>query len=57
MILNCNLTDSYGGVAQLGERTVRIRKVVGSNPIGSTKLGLCILSQYFSLIVNEFEIM
>ncbi len=26
-----------GGVAQLGERTVRIRKVVGSNPIVSKK--------------------
>ena len=26
-----------GGVAQLGERTVRIRKVVGSNPFRSTK--------------------
>ena len=27
----------YGGVAQLGERTVRIRKVKGSNPSVSTK--------------------
>ena len=26
----------YGGVAQLGERTVRIRKVKGSNPSVST---------------------
>ena len=26
-----------GGVAQLGERTVRIRKVKGSNPSVSTK--------------------
>ena len=26
----------YGPVAQLGERTVRIRKVVGSNPFRST---------------------
>ena len=26
----------YGPIAQLGERTVRIRKVVGSIPIGST---------------------
>ena len=30
---------SYGGVAQLGERTVRIRKVKGSNPSVSTNLG------------------
>ena len=29
----------YGGVAQLGERTVRIRKVKGSNPSVSTNLG------------------
>ena len=29
----------YGPIAQLGERTVRIRKVVGSIPIGSTKNG------------------
>ena len=28
----------YGGVAQLGERTVRIRKVKGSNPSVSTKM-------------------
>ena len=27
-----------GGVAQLGERTVRIRKVEGSIPFGSTKM-------------------
>ena len=27
----------FGPVAQLGERTVRIRKVVGSNPFRSTK--------------------
>ena len=26
-----------GPVAQLGERSVRIRKVMGSNPTGSTK--------------------
>ena len=26
----------FGPVAQLGERTVRIRKVVGSNPFRST---------------------
>ena len=26
-----------GGVAQLGERSVRIREVEGSNPFGSTK--------------------
>ena len=28
----------FGPVAQLGERTVRIRKVVGSNPFRSTIL-------------------
>ena len=32
------LPCSYGLVAQLGERTVRIRKVVGSIPIRSTIL-------------------
>ena len=31
--------NSHGGVAQLGERTVRIRKVKGSNPSVSTNLG------------------
>lgn len=31
-------TDFHGDVAQLGERTVRIRKVVGSIPIRSTKM-------------------
>ena len=30
---------AHGGVAQLGERTVRIRKVKGSNPSVSTNLG------------------
>ena len=30
------LTIKYGPIAQLGERTVRIRKVVGSIPIRST---------------------
>ena len=30
------LRQRYGGVAQLGERTVRIRKVKGSNPSVST---------------------
>ena len=29
--------DIFGGVAQLGERTVRIRKVAGSIPVISTK--------------------
>ncbi len=33
---------SYGGVAQLGERTVRIRKVKGSNPSVSTKQKIAI---------------
>ena len=31
-------SKQYGPVAQLGERTVRIRKVVGSNPFRSTRL-------------------
>ena len=31
------ISKQYGPVAQLGERTVRIRKVVGSNPFRSTK--------------------
>ena len=34
----CGLKSSHGPVAQLGERTVRIRKVVGSNPFRSTIL-------------------
>ncbi len=29
--------NEHGPVAQLGERSVRIRKVMGSNPTGSTK--------------------
>ncbi len=32
-----SMRRQYGGVAQLGERTVRIRKVKGSNPSVSTK--------------------
>ena len=31
-----SMRRQYGGVAQLGERTVRIRKVKGSNPSVST---------------------
>ena len=31
------MIERFGGVAQLGERTVRIRKVKGSNPSVSTK--------------------
>ena len=31
------ITFAPGPIAQLGERTVRIRKVVGSIPIRSTK--------------------
>ena len=33
----CYNNRAFGGVAQLGERTVRIRKVKGSNPSVSTK--------------------
>ena len=32
-----NEAERFGGVAQLGERTVRIRQVKGSNPSVSTK--------------------
>ena len=32
----CYNNRAFGGVAQLGERTVRIRKVKGSNPSVST---------------------
>ena len=31
-----NVLSIYGPVAQLGERSVRIREVVGSNPFRST---------------------
>ena len=34
--LRAGCVSQYGGVAQLGERTVRIRKVKGSNPSVST---------------------
>ena len=34
--LRADCISKYGGVAQLGERTVRIRKVKGSNPSVST---------------------
>ena len=37
IIQKLSLHSAYGGVAQLGERTVRIRKVKGSNPSVSTK--------------------
>ena len=33
----------YGPIAQLGERTVRIGKVVGSIPIGSTKMEIAVV--------------
>ena len=36
VVSRCNFI--FGPIAQLGERTVRIRKVVGSIPIGSTKM-------------------
>ena len=42
----------FGPVAQLGERTVRIRKVVGSNPFRSTKRGSVELFFY----KNEFAL-
>ena len=39
----------FGPVAQLGERTVRIRKVVGSNPFRSTNKKVTTMSWLFSL--------
>ena len=39
-IFCCEAKRIRGGVAQLGERTVRIRKVKGSNPSVSTKQAL-----------------
>ena len=38
---------AFGGVAQLGERTVRIRKVKGSNPSVSTIKTTCFLQVVF----------
>ena len=38
--LSADCASKYGGVAQLGERTVRIRKVKGSNPSVSTNVEL-----------------
>ncbi len=32
----CGTRANYGPIAQLGERSVRIREVEGSNPFGST---------------------
>ena len=40
IIQKLSARTAYGGVAQLGERTVRIRKVKGSNPSVSTRIGL-----------------
>ena len=40
----------YGPIAQLGERSVRIREVEGSNPFRSTtrkRLGACAASSLF----------
>ena len=45
------LKISQGPIAQLGERTVRIRKVVGSIPIGSTKFMKKVI---FSFFMNFF---
>ena len=42
-----NIISVIGGVAQLGERTVRIRKVMGSIPTVSTKKRLVKTSRFF----------
>ena len=34
----------YGPIAQLGERSVRIRKVEGSSPFGSSTIGASVVS-------------
>ena len=45
----------FGLVAQLGERTVRIRKVEGSIPFESTKkVPVFIKNRYFSLFMGQF---
>ena len=47
------LKRAYGPVAQLGERTVRIRKVVGSNPFRSTivkSLVAIVVARLFALL-------
>ena len=43
----------YGGVAQLGERTVRIRKVKGSNPSVSTKKEVTFVYQKLLLFLSK----
>ena len=43
---------SYGLVAQLGERSVRIREVEGSNPFRSTKINPSISRRVFALYKN-----
>ena len=45
----------YGPIAQLGERTVRIRKVVGSNPFRSTKKIRDTLSRVSYFILDEAD--
>ena len=45
----------FGPVAQLGERTVRIRKVVGSNPFRSTKKIRDTLSRVSYFLVHSFH--
>ena len=43
----------FGPVAQLGERTVRIRKVVGSNPFRSTKKEETTIGCLFFFAIRE----
>ena len=49
------LPKKYGPVAQLGERSVRIREVEGSNPFGSTiarRYELFIVRNVFGLTIK-----
>ena len=50
-----SLRSPFGPVAQLGERSVRIREVEGSNPFGSTiarRYKLCIVRNVFGLTIK-----
>ena len=47
----------YGPIAQLGERTVRIRKVVGSIPIRSTIKSLFCQSDKGGFCCNVFALL
>ena len=53
MCIITGYASEYGLVAQLGERSVRIREVEGSNPFRSTKKS-CEIS-YFTAFLQLFE--